>query len=214
MERLIATDDLIKEAEKMGVKFGKGDPYNRIRYYTKMGWLPHMVRKEGKGNFPNWALDRLVMIERLKDKNFSNEDITKKIEESNRFISVKNVLWFPESRIRLVTYISFALLLFIVSSELNVFPIGISKKLLTQSKSGISNQILSSGNSFMPAGSVKIFVKEPETTVTSKIYVTFNQNFTPAARYWVSDKIPFKGFYVELDAPTVNNTEFSWWITN
>src|SRR3990172_9961752 len=89
MERLIATDDLIKEAEKMGVKFGKGDPYNRIRYYTKMGWLPHMVRKEGKGNFPNWALDRLVMIERLKDKNFSNEDITKKIEESNRFISVK-----------------------------------------------------------------------------------------------------------------------------
>jgi len=198
----------------MGVKFGKGDPYNRIRYYTKMGWLPHMVRKEGKGNFPNWALDRLVMIERLKDKNFSNEDITKKIEESNRFISVKNVLWFPESRIRLVTYISFALLLFIVSSELNVFPIGISKKLLTQSKSGISNQILSSGNSFMPAGSVKIFVKEPETTVTSKIYITFNQNFTPATRYWVSDKIPFKGFYVELDAPTVNNTEFSWWITN
>src|SRR3990167_5644364 len=214
MERLIATDDLIKEAEKMGVKFGKGDPYNRIRYYTKMGWLPHMVRKEGKGNFPNWALDRLVMIERLKDKNFSNEDITKKIEESNRFISVKNVLWFPESRIRLVIYISFALLLFIVSSELNVFPIGISKKLLTQSKSGISNQILSSGNSFMPAGSVKIFVKEPETTVTSKIYITFNQNFTPATRYWVSDKIPFKGFYVELDAPTVNNTEFSWWITN
>lgn len=214
MEHLIATDDLIKEAEKRGVKFGKGDPYNRIRYYTKMGWLPHMVRKEGKGNFPNWALDRLLVIERLKSKNYSNEDITKKVEESNRFISIKNVIWSPESRLRLVTYISFALLLFIVSSELNVFPIGISKKLLIQSRSGISNQILASGNSFMPAGSVKIFVKEPETTATSKIYVTFNQNFTPAARYWVSDKLPFKGFYVELDAPTVNNTEFSWWITN
>lgn len=214
MERLIATDDLIKEAEKRGVKFGKGDPYNRIRYYTKMGWLPHMIRKGGKGNFPSWALDRLVAIELLKVKDFSNDEITKKVEENNRLINIKKILRSPESRLKFIIYISFALLLFIVGSELNVFPIGISKKLLIQTKSGISNQILASGNSFIPAGSVKIFVKEPETTAVSKIYVTFNQNFTPAARYWVSDRVPFKGFYVELDAPTVNNTEFNWWITN
>ena len=214
MEHLIATDDLIKEAEKRGVKFGKGDPYNRIRYYTKMGWLPHMIRKEGKGHFPIWALNRLIAIERLKERDFSNEDVTKKVEENNRLINIKKILWSPESRLKFITYISFALLLFIVSSELNVFPIGISKKLLIQSESGISNQILASGNSFMPAGSVKIFVKEPKTTTTSKIYVTFSQNLTPAARYWVSGKIPFKGFYVELDVPAVNSTEFSWWITN
>jgi len=214
MERLIATEDLIKEAGKRGVKFGKGNPYNRIRYYTKMGWLPHMVRKSGKGNFPSWALDRLITIERLKEKNFSNENIAKKIEESNRIINIKNALWSPESRLRFITYVSFALLLFIVGSELNIFPIGISKILLTQTRSGISNQILASGNSFMPAGSIKIFIREPLTSVTSKIYITFNQNFTPAARYWVSDKIPFKGFYVELDAPVINNVEFNWWITN
>ena len=39
---------LIKQAKKEGVQFGRGDPYNRLRYYTKIGWLPHMTRKKTK----------------------------------------------------------------------------------------------------------------------------------------------------------------------
>ena len=46
MESLISTEKLIEESKTKGIDFGKGDPYNRLRYYTKIGWLPHMQRKK------------------------------------------------------------------------------------------------------------------------------------------------------------------------
>ena len=71
MSSLIEVEKLIRMAKKEGVSFGKGDPYNRLRYYTKIGWLPHMERKRVKsgdvvGHYPKWVLSRLVMIDKLK----------------------------------------------------------------------------------------------------------------------------------------------------
>jgi len=43
---LINTRDLINELKKRNLNLGKGDPYNRLRYYTKIGWIDHMIRKK------------------------------------------------------------------------------------------------------------------------------------------------------------------------
>ena len=71
VDNLVSIENLIEAAKRKGLNFGKGDPYNRLRYYTKIGWLPHMVRKsdnEGsiKGHYPEWALNQLIIIEKLK----------------------------------------------------------------------------------------------------------------------------------------------------
>src|SRR3989344_812109 len=42
---LLPTQQIIKLAQGAGVDFGTGDPAERIRYFIKLGILPHMVRK-------------------------------------------------------------------------------------------------------------------------------------------------------------------------
>jgi len=54
-EKLISIDEVIERAKKLGVDFGKGDPRNRLRYYVKIGLLPHAKRKVFKNNLPEGA---------------------------------------------------------------------------------------------------------------------------------------------------------------
>jgi DNA-binding transcriptional MerR regulator len=215
MANLISIEDLIKEAEKSGVDFGKGDPYNRLRYYTKIGWLPHMERKEGKGHFPSWALERLVFIESLKSQGLSNEEISKRINSKDKVQAIGTFLKSPETKTKAITYASFIVLLLILSSELGLLPLGKPKGLiLNQYGQTAPSQIIQSGTSFVPENKKEVFVKTNSVLETHKIYLTFNDNIIPAARFWVGKKVPFEGFYVELDAPLSKNVEFSWWISN
>src|SRR3990167_8517451 len=95
IENLISIDDLIKNAKKRGVSFGKSDPYNRLRYYTKISFLPHMERRQTKNGrikayYPQNSLERLVKVEALKSRGFSNEEILKNLEKET--YSLKPVL--------------------------------------------------------------------------------------------------------------------------
>ena len=50
---LLPVTQIITSARKMSISLGKGDPINAIRYYIKIGLLPHMVRKKAVDNSPN-----------------------------------------------------------------------------------------------------------------------------------------------------------------
>jgi DNA-binding transcriptional MerR regulator len=54
-EKLISIDELIERAKKLGIDFGKGNPRNRLRYYVRIGLLPHAKRKVFKNNLPEGA---------------------------------------------------------------------------------------------------------------------------------------------------------------
>jgi hypothetical protein len=220
MTEFISVEKLIDEAKNKGLNFGKGDPYNRLRYYTKIGWLPNMKRKmdnEGnvKGHYPAWALDRLLQIEELKEHGEPNEEISKKLRVKNKFQTVFSVFSEKESRNQIIMYAILSLLLVIVLNEFGILKIGKAKDEFTSSLLlQLPNQILDSGTAFMPKNQKAVFIKTPLVKSNSKIYVSFNNEYAPATRYWTSDIREYEGFVVETDSPLFENSEFSWWITN
>lgn len=219
MEEFISVEKLIKLAKKRGVDFGKGDPYNRLRYYTKMGWIPHMTRKSDrkgniKGHYPMWILDRLVNIEDLKKQEIGNDEITKKLEGKSKVQNALNALESKETKNRVLYALVIILILITISNEVGLLKIGKYKYQNTSFNSEIPNQIISSGTAFVPRDKTNIFIKSKDVSKTSIIYVAFKQNYTPASRYWVENIQDNEGFTVRLDAPVAENSEFSWWITN
>lgn len=225
MENLISVENLIEEAKKQNINFGYGNPYNRLRYYTKIGWLPHMVRKKEDvagtsicGHYPSWVLERLKLVEMLKEKGATNEEITIKIKQANAAQNIFASLASSEIRVKLATYLSLVLLTIILLNELDIIKLGKSKNNLiiqsTESVPSIPQQIVETGVTFIPQNQSKIFIKVSNISSNSKVYITFNQNFFPATRFWVSEKKPQEGFTLELDAPVAKNTEFSWWVSD
>ena len=68
-ENLISIDGIISLAKERGVDFGKGNPRNRLRYYTKIGLLPNARRKSfngknSQGTYPEEVVDLLVEIDK------------------------------------------------------------------------------------------------------------------------------------------------------
>lgn len=221
MENLISTDNLIESAKKHGIDFGKGDPYNRLRYYTKIGWLPHMIRKsddEGdiKGHYPDWALGHLILIEQLKAKDASNEEITKKLQFRNKIQGFDNLITSKEARTQITIYVILVLVLLILANQLELINLGKPKSQIvdkTGSSLEVPTQIIDSGTAFVPKNQNLVFVKSSLARTNMKVYVTFSQDYSPATRFWVSNINDMSGFTLELDAPASGNTEFNWWLS-
>ncbi len=212
---LIKIGDLIQEAKRNKIDLGKGNPYNRLRYYTKIGWLPHMERKKEASFYPSWALKRLLLIEQLRTKNLSNSQIQRKINFLNKFQNIQYVLTSPKAQLKLGFYIGVAFVLLVIAAEIGVVNIGKPKSSLVPALNvPAAIRIRDEGNAFIPPNQNKFYVKSKLVQNTSNIYVTFNANYSPATRYWVSEKNPGEGFYIELDAPVSGISGFNWWISN
>ncbi|HSX39571.1 MAG TPA: hypothetical protein VLI92_03200 [Candidatus Saccharimonadales bacterium] len=218
---LINVENLVSEAKKHGVNFGKGDPYNRLRYYTKMGWLPHMIRKRGedntsvKGHYPKSALNLVLVIEKYKKAGMSNEDITKNIQSTDKMQNVRNLLATPEIKKQLGTIAVVSLLVLIFANELGIITLGKTRSaLFAQSAINLPKEILDSGDGTVSPNQKSVFIDSSIVTESSKVYVTFNTDISPAMRFWVANKRPGQGFTLELDAPVYAPTYFSWWISN
>ncbi len=85
-ENLISIDEVINQAQKLGVVFGNGDPRNRLRYYTKIGLLSHAQRKSFNNNHPEGAypgdvVALLIEIDRKIKAGKSIQTIKREIKE-------------------------------------------------------------------------------------------------------------------------------------
>ena len=225
MTELIAVSELIKKAKRKGIDLGRGDPYNRLRYYTKIGWLPHMVRKSGakgkvEGHYPTWVFERLTLIDDLKSEGYSNTEIERRLKTHNVKTSLGNIFSFvdsPAKRNTLLMYLSFTLLFVIFMFELGIVSNRGTKLDLINSTSGGGSTVLGgldSGQALFPSDAKTVFVSTSSVSSASKVYFTFTDNYAPATRFWIANVVPFEGFYVELDSPLAQNTSFNWWVTN
>jgi hypothetical protein len=219
MDKLISVDKLIKKAEQQKINFGKGDPYNRLRYYTKIGWLPHMVRKkeasgEVKGHYPESALDTLIYIENLKATGLTNDQIQSKLDSKKSVSTFKTSLMSRSLRNKIVIVILGAVLITVVGTELGFIKVGALKtnSYRTNAPTQLSvDKVIASGNSFIPQGQKKVFIPVKDITATGKVVVTFSQDYFPATRYWISEIKQGNGFTLELDTTPQNDAGFSWW---
>lgn len=219
MESLISIDELIEQAKNQGIDFGKGDPYNRLRYYTKIGWLPHMIRqRDAKGNitghYEKDALSKLVMIEKLKGQGLENEGIAVKIAKTSTLKNLMTLISAKEFRMQLVSVLTLTLITVILANELGIIRIGKSKSLTPLfQETALPSTIIANGVSFIPKNQKTIFVKTTNISSSSQVYVTFTQNYDPAVRFWVANISNSEGFTLELDTPTFSGASFSWWVT-
>ncbi|PJA38296.1 hypothetical protein CO180_03855, partial [candidate division WWE3 bacterium CG_4_9_14_3_um_filter_41_6] len=80
---LVSVHELIKLLKEGGIRIGRtgSDSYNTLRYYTKIGFLPHMVRKFSEhdnsvvGHYPLSVVKTLKTVESLKKQGMTNPDI-------------------------------------------------------------------------------------------------------------------------------------------
>lgn len=218
---LISVEDLIKKLKEENIDFGKGDPYNRLRYYTKIGWLPHMIRKKGpnntnSGHYPIDVIDKIKEIEKYKDENLSNEEITEKLKNLNseeKIRKLENIL----SKIKKVNLnIVFVLIIFLAF----IYESSKTTNLINDFRNKNSEQFIAnnqgnkSGISFIPEGQKKVFVENKEVKISSNIIISFNGNIFPATFYFISEIKDGLGFFVETNQPVLKETKFIWTILN
>src|SRR3989344_4683732 len=95
-DTLLSTEKIIELAKEAGVDFGPGDAAERIRYFIKLGILPHAVRKTPDptlstthyplpttpvGHLPAWTIKRLIQADKVYKKGASYPAIAQKIKK-------------------------------------------------------------------------------------------------------------------------------------
>src|SRR3990167_10225829 len=90
---LISFEEVVTRAKRAGVNFGKGSPHNRLRYFTKIGLLPHAKRRSFGGHnpsgaYPEWVINRLVEIERELAKGKSVQALLRKQKTESSELNV------------------------------------------------------------------------------------------------------------------------------
>lgn len=212
---LISIDDLLKQLNKLEIQLGQGDPYNRLRYYTKIGWIPNMQRKTINkkviGHYPNHTLDLIKKIDELKSQNFSNDQISKELKKKNWTINLKNLLMYYKSFPATV-----GLLLLVVVLILQVYTYKQNEYIIqTNSRPGVNSvpAILESGSFYVPKNRSEVQIKTKNNSINTKVYVSFTQNYKPATKYWVEKDEIGAGFVLKLDTPPVQDANFDWWLS-
>lgn len=220
MEKFISLKELIKLAKQEGIDLGKGDPYNRLRYYTKMGWLPHMTRKTNEkgnieGHYPTWVISALKKIQEFKDEGLSNEQVEQKIKLQNNFQKTFAAVINKKTRKTLVIIGIVLVLVLILLTELDIIKVNKPKDMTPTLNTDASVfYIIDSGTGILPKGAQKAVIKTGKVNATTKINVTFKDNYAPASRYWVSNNEEQDGFTVNMDTPVANDCDFHWFISN
>ena len=223
--KLISVDDLIKILKEKNIDLGKGDPYNRIRYYTKIGWLPHMIRKKNEnkiisGHYPEDVIEKIIFIEKIKAEGLSNEEITKKIKELNSinnrnvdnrsFIlekilnSIKKNFSISKVLILLIVTTLFIDLIFFRDSQSNI------NEKLNQNNFSYEKIDLPSGETFIPKGQNKIFINNEYINNQDTILISFEGSIFPASFYFISEIKEGQGFYLETNMPVSNEVKLKW----
>jgi len=84
---LLPIYQIIKLARQKEYDWGKGNPKNRLRYYTKIGLLPHAERKQlhpndshTVGHYPAYVIDLLLKIQDLKNTGKPLKEIKLQLE--------------------------------------------------------------------------------------------------------------------------------------
>jgi len=220
---LINIKDLIQELKNKNIDLGKGDPYNRLRYYTKIGWIDHMVRKKDSqgivtGHYPSKVLEKIIEIENLKKTGLSNEEITSilKNKKNEPQLNIQEFSKTIKSKFNINIIILLLIIIGFVFELNNNYSLN-DKIMITPKKEEETLKeikIDEKGRNIMPSGKNKIFINSKNINLKSNILVTFEGRIDPATHYFISEKIIEEGFTVETNYPVAKDVNFNWIVIN
>lgn len=75
-------------------------------------------------------------------------------------------------------------------------------------------ELAASGTATISAGTNNVIITPPQLTAKSQIIVTFNNNYTPASKYWVTKTPQLNQFTVFTNYPVNNPATLDWLIIN
>lgn len=217
----LSIEQIVTRLKEVNINLGKGDPYNRLRYYTKMGWIPHMLRKKDTkgvvtGHYPENIIQTLVKIETLKKEGKSNEEIGNLIKMSipqKNIEKIGKMIQELKEKVNLPTFLLIVLVTFIIlemgysSFQKNGF-VGLTKNpsILKLESSNIRD----SGIGIFPSNKLETFIPSKFLNENSVVIVTFEDELELGNNYFISKKESNKGFYLSLNVPKVTDLKFNW----
>lgn len=221
---LINVKDLISELKKKNIDLGKGDPYNRLRYYTKIGWIDHMIRKKDSngvvvGHYPINVIEKILEIENLKQLGKSNEEITtyiKQKQKNQRINNEQNLLEVVKNKIN----INLIIIILIVCGfifELNNYNSLNDKLPIIKEQNNLlqmGSKITDMGKNVILSGKNKVFINSKAINQRSTVLVSFEDSIEPATNYFIKEKIEEEGFFIETNISVKKDVNFNWIIIN
>ncbi len=152
----VSVNDLIALLKDKKIKIGRSgsDIYNTLRYYTKIGLIPNMVRKFSVnedsvvGHYPVSVIDTLIKIEELKKNGLDNTQIKKTLAQPNQSQNItKNVnpavitngvSEVNRNRFPIQNIVS-AIMLLLLTLTIGVFVAGMNPKVIDQIKTAFND---------------------------------------------------------------------------
>jgi hypothetical protein len=213
---LIEINKLINILKEKGIDLGKGNPYNRLRYYTKIGWLPHMTRKKNEkgeiaGHYPKEVIEQIIKIEGFKKSGINNEEITKELKKS-KINKTSNALSLIK---RININIIFVLIILIgiflefykfISLEEKTIPV--TEKLNIEVIA--ENEIKDSGIGYISKNSKIVFTPTSKVNSKSIILLNFFDNIGYNNSFYIKEVKENQGFFIELNYPVNQESKFNW----
>jgi len=182
-EKLISIEELIKRAKSLGVDFGKGDPKNRLRYYTKLGLIPHAKRKCFQSRFPSGAypesvLKTLLKIDKELKKGKTIQEIKKEFEKEKilkeREILPQKEFVLPKSKFlpvkKIIALALLPLILFMLTATQEIKPKEFLSSLLAVLQEKFKLAQISSSPPF-PSPETSSLSLEPYLTINAQTLV-------------------------------------------
>jgi len=215
---LISVENLIKSLKQKNINFGKGDPYNRLRYYTKIGWLPHMTRKKNEegnitGHYPISVIDEIIRIEELKNLGLNNEEISIKIKKYNqsKFNFEGFINYLKKININIIFILVIGIAFFLEISRVNSLYENLNLSLNSKPLPIVTEKRIEDyGISFIPKYQNEIFVPSSKVTPTSIILLTMFNNLGYNNSYFIREVKEGQGFYIQTTYPVTNEIKFNW----
>ncbi|MDD3662219.1 MAG: hypothetical protein PHG63_04105, partial [Candidatus Dojkabacteria bacterium] len=100
------------------------------------------------------------------------------------------------------------------AEDKEVFSVSSTGKIgVTEDVKGESDNAVA-GTASIEKGKNSLVIETTQITSQSKIQITFRSDYTPATRYWISDRTEGERFTVSLNADVAQDSTFDWWIIN
>jgi len=169
--------------------------------------------KNPTGHYPIPAIERLIKIDELKKRGFSNQAIKEEFNKEELTITINKAA----RGILIKGGMAFVVVIVIITTLTQNSPLKPAAQLTPGVKyletSGVAGvKKVQTGSWTLPTLIDSVFIIDNRVQKDSKIFITFKNSYSPATSYFIASIIPELGFELKLNSPSTQSVKFDYWI--